>query len=72
MPFDHSKLIGLIVEKYGTRAAFADAMDFSTGQLSMRLNNKTPFDTNEILKAQELLGIAPENIGVYFFTPRVR
>ena len=72
MPFDHSKLIGLIVEKYGTRAAFAEAMDYTKGQLSRRLNNLTAFDTEDIKKAQRLLDIAPENIGVYFFTPKVR
>lgn len=72
MPFDHSKLTGLIVEKYGTRTAFAEAMGYTRGQLSRRLNNQTAFDTEDIKKAQRLLDIAPENIGVYFFTPQVR
>ena len=72
MLFDHSKLIGRIVEKYGTRAAFAEAMGYTNGQLSRRLNNQTAFDTADIIKALDLLDIAPEHIGVYFFAPEVR
>lgn len=70
--FDFSKLRGRIVERYGTRAAFAEAMDMSAGALSDRLNGKIFFKMDEITKAAALLGIPSEEIPVYFFTAKVR
>lgn len=72
MPFDFSKLKGRIAEKFNSRAAFASALGITAGQLSCRLNNKTPFKPEEIVAALALLSIAPEEIGVYFFTVKVR
>ena len=72
MEFDFSKLLGRIVEKFGTRSAFAAAMDLADSALSNRLNNKVPFDTDEIYKACELLDIDPQEIPAYFFTLKVR
>ena len=72
LEMDFRKLIGRIVEKFGTRSAFCNAMDMKPEQLSRRLNNRTPFTTGEILMALELLEIPPKEIGLYFFTPRVR
>ncbi len=72
--FDFSKLTGRIVEKFGTRAAFAEAAGYSEPTLSCRLNNKIPFDCEEIdrICQPELLDIAPEEIPLYFFTRKVR
>lgn len=70
--FNFDKLNGRIVEKFKTRAAFADAMGMGAGRLSERLSGVVPFKTAEILKATELLDIAPEEVGVYFFTKKVR
>ncbi len=72
MPFDFSKLRGRIAEKFKSRAAFATALGINQEQLSRRLNNKTQFKPEEIIAATALLSIAPEDIGVYFFTPEVR
>ena len=70
--FDFDKLVGRIIEKYGTRAAFADAMGMKAGQLTVRLKNKVPFKSPEIEKAAGLLHIKPDDIGRYFFTVKVR
>lgn len=70
--FDFDKLKGLIVEKYGTRAAFAKALGLTPGQLSVRLSGAVHFKSPEIVKTTELLGIKSSDIGVYFFTPKVR
>lgn len=72
--FDHSKLIGLIIEKFGTRGAFAAAAGFSESQLSARLNSVVPFTDVEIKRicAQDILDIAAQDIPVYFFTLKVR
>jgi transcriptional regulator with XRE-family HTH domain len=72
MPFDFSKLKGLITERFNSQEAFASALGISPGLLSRRLNNKTQFKPEEIIAAAGLLSIAPEDIGVYFFTVKVR
>lgn len=72
MPKDFSKLIGRIIEVFGTRKAFAEAMGFTPEQLSRRLNNQTQFDSDEMAKAIDLLEIPPQEIYAYFLTPKVR
>lgn len=72
MPIDYSKLIGRIIEKFGTRTAFADAMGLKLEALSRRLSNKARWQTEEYIKASELLDIPPEEIYAYFFTPKLR
>lgn len=74
MAFDYSKLRGRIIEKYGTRKAFAAAAGFSEPALSARLNNLVPFKTGEIMKicAPELLDIPAQEVTDYFFKPEVR
>jgi hypothetical protein len=70
MPFDFSKLRGLIVEKFGSCDRFAAAMGHSKVWLSSRLNNVVPWRGQEMREAAELLGIAPEEIPRYFLTPK--
>lgn len=70
--FDHSKLIGRIIEKFKTRQAFAEAMNMSASVLTSRLNGDTHFTDDEIALAIELLEIPPDEIKQYFFTPKVR
>lgn len=74
MEFDFSKLQGRIVEKYGTRGAFAADLGFTESALSNRLNNKVPFDPEEIYRIclPEHLDIVPKEIHLYFFKPKVR
>ena len=73
MAFNYSKLIGLIIEKFGTRRAFAAALGMTDAALSSRLNNQVPFKATEIARicAPEVLGIADEAIPEYFFTLKV-
>lgn len=74
MEFDFSKLNGRIVERFGTRAAFADAAGYTESQLSARLNNRVHFPANEIRKLcdPELLDLQLSDIPVYFFNLKVR
>lgn len=69
--FDYSKLRGKIRE-FGTQEAFANAIGISTVTLSERLNNKSQFTQNEINKTVDVLKIEPEEIPIYFFTPKVK
>lgn len=70
--FNFDKLLGRIIEKYGTRKAFASDMGMSESSLCDRLNGKIPFKMEEIWKAANLLDIRPDEIGEYFFTLKVR
>lgn len=62
------KLDGRIVEKFGTRGHFADALGITLTSLGRKLNGKSKWKSREIEKACELLTISNENIHVYFFT----
>ena len=69
--FDYSKLRGLIREKMKTEGAFAQALGRTHNFISNVFNGKTYFEFVDIVKACDLLGIAPEDIGTYFFTREV-
>lgn len=70
MAFDHSKLLGRITEKFGSQAALAEQIGWAPSALSNRVNNKIHFDTDEIVMLCDYLDIEPEDIGLYFFTPK--
>ena len=71
MIFDFSRLRGRIVEKYGTCAAFADAMGRSKVWVSSRLDNSVQWRAAEMRAAAALLDIAAEDIPAYFLNPKV-
>jgi hypothetical protein len=72
MEFDFSKLLGRIIEKFGTRSNFAAAMGLAESALSNRLSGKVHFDAEEIYLACQLLDIESQDVAVYFFTLKVR
>lgn len=67
----YAKLRGRIKERFGTIAAFADAMGVDVSTVSARLNNKSPWKLNEIEKACGLLDIQIEQVHEFFFTRKV-
>ena len=68
MAYDYSKLLGRIVEKYGTQSNFADAMGLSERSISLKLNGKVGWKQHEIVKACEILDISADDLCKYFFT----
>lgn len=72
MPFDYSKLSGLIEEKFHSRALFAKEIGISERSLSLKMTGKIQWKQNEILKACNVLGIADDDIPIYFFTIKVQ
>ena len=72
MSFDYSKLLGRIIEKYGSQQNFAKAIGLSEKILSERLNSKAFWKQKDIDKAVELLDIDREKIGLYFFNKKVQ
>ena len=72
--FDYNKLIGRIIEKFGTRRAFAEAIGISENSMSQKLSGKMAITTDDIKLwcKPEFLDIHHSQIGAYFFTPKVQ
>ncbi len=67
--YDYSKLRGLIRERFGTQAKFAEALGISHTTLQTRLRNETYFNQEEIRRANQLFGIDdPLESDKIFFT----
>lgn len=69
MAFNYNKLIGRIIEKFGTRKAFAKACGFSEETISKKLSGKMAITTNDIVNwsSKDLLDIDRQEIPDYFF-----
>lgn len=63
----NNKLLGKIVEVYGTREAFAKVVGISCQSLRNKLVGKADWRQKDIIKTCDLLGIPYEEIPVYFF-----
>lgn len=70
--FDYSKLRGRIREKYGSYKNLAPNISFSVVSLSNKLNNKTYFDSSEILELGKALELDDAKLNEYFFNLKVR
>ena len=65
----YQKLRGAIREKYGTQAAFAEAIRMHPATLSSKLRGRTDWTRQEIVDACLLLSIPAGSEHSYFFTP---
>ena len=72
MEFDYSKLLGRIKECGFTQETLAKEIGITESSMSLKLTNKTPFKQIEIRLICKVLNIQDNEIGVYFFTPKVR
>lgn len=72
MAFNYNKLIGKIIEVFGTRGAFASAMGISDTALRQKLQSERNFRQDEIYKACNLLDIDVRDISLYFFVEQVK
>lgn len=72
MPYDYSKLLGRITEKFGTQFRFSEAIGLSERSVSLKLNGHTGWKQSEIARACKLLGIPDREIAAYFFTLEVQ
>lgn len=71
MQFDFSKLRGRIVEKHRTIGNFSTIVGIPRGQLSAKICGHTGFTFTDVYRICQSLDIPSEEIGVYFFTPKV-
>ena len=72
MQFDYSKLLGRIRECGFTQETLAKHIGIAKSSMCLKLSNKASFRHNEIFFICEALQIESNEIGVYFFTPKVR
>lgn len=70
--YDYSKLLGRIIEKFGTQSKFAEAMKVSERTISLKLTGKVDWKQREIESARSLLELAESDIPAYFFTLKVQ
>ena len=70
MKFDYSKLEGRIIEKFGTRYAFAEACGRSMNTISRKLNGKIAISTDDIIEwsSDDLLDIPADQYHEFYFT----
>lgn len=67
MAYEYNKLKGKIIEKYGTRRKFAEAIGLSENSLSLKLNGKTSFSQRDMIEWGNALDIEEVDFGEYFF-----
>lgn len=72
MQFDYSKLLGKIKECGYTQETLAKHIGIAESSMCLKLNNKAIFKHVEIFLLCVALEISTSEIGVYFFTPKVR
>ena len=72
MAFNYSKLSGKIIEVFGTRYHFAEAMNWSERTLSLKMSGTRSWKQSDICKAIKLLNLIEDDIPTYFFTPKVQ
>ena len=72
MEFDYSKLLGRIREFGFTQETLAKKIGITKASMSLKLNNKANFKQNEIREICKILKISDDEIGAYFFAPKVR
>jgi DNA-binding XRE family transcriptional regulator len=72
MAFDYSKLLGRIKELGFTQESLAKNIGIAKSSMCLKLSNKANFRHIEMFLICEALNIEVREIGVYFFTPKVR
>ena len=71
MTYKTDKLQSRIIEKFGTQAAFAEALGIDKSTLSRLINEGREWKGSKMMKAVEVLEIPAEEIDSYFFAPAV-
>ena len=69
--YNYSKLLGRMRERGVTQERLATEIGITEATLSAKLNNKFNFKADEIDSICRVLDISNEEIGEYFFAPKV-
>lgn len=67
--FDYSRLIGRIIERHGSRRAYAKKINLSLNSLSLKLRGKMAITTKDMIlwSQEDNLDIPTEEWPEYFF-----
>ena len=65
--YDFAKLRGRIISTGNSLSTFAELIPMSPQNLSKKLNNKSVFDSNQISRIANLLGVSDEKEFVELF-----
>lgn len=68
MKSNYNKLRGRIVEIYGSQKMFSKEINLSEQSITAKLNGRSDFSKDDILKWSDALRLSSEEIGAYFFT----
>lgn len=68
LQYNYMKLRGKIIESYGSQKKFADKLGISENSISKKMQGKTGFSQDDIVKWSELLNIDKKDYSLYFFT----
>lgn len=63
----YNKLRGKIVEEYGSQKQFSTQINLSEQSITAKLNGRSDFSQDDIIKWSNALHIKKEEIGTYFF-----
>ena len=66
--YNYDKLKNKIKEKFAHQSEFAEKLSISYASLNNKLNQKTPFAQDEIMRAIEVFHLEPFEVMEYFFT----
>ena len=69
--FDYQKLLGKMREKSLSQFQLSKIIGMSESTLNIKLNGKSYFRQEEILKICDALGIQDDEVNTYFFTQKV-
>lgn len=69
--FDYSKLIGLIAERNFTQKKLCENINISENSFTNKIKGRSNFSSDEIAKICNVLEISNNQVGLYFFTPKV-
>lgn len=72
LTYDYSKLDGRITEIFGTRKSFATSIGRTEKTVSLKMNNRVPWDQDEMILSCKALNIPIERMGEYFFNLKVQ
>ena len=71
MAYQTDNLKTLIIERFGTQQAFAEALEIDKSTLSKYLSKGHGMKGATLVKAVRLLNIPDDKIDYYFFEPKV-
>lgn len=68
---NYNKLRGRIVEMFGSQKRFSDKITLSEQSITAKLNGRSDFSQEDILRWSNALNIDKSEIGTYFFETKL-